>query len=387
MIIDVDSHWEVNSFAAGEHPFGPWLDRLPDGIGRLANGIAGDLLRALPGSERPSPQEMLTGLVARASKQGGPVILHPQHDSTSAERVDWMDRIGIDHCLVNPGGYWQLLEFLGDDRPAGVRRCNDFLTEQLADHADRLHAVAVVDFDDLDAAVRELERARARGARAFFLYTIGGRPPGGRSPGHPDWDRVWAAAVRLGMVAIIHVGNTSSDFTGWADIGWREPGSAGVGGLVRLANTQRTHAAQNLLAALLYGGVFARHPELTVLFEELRVNWLPAVLTTLERQSLPSPALGDWPWEMSGGDMLRRAVRVTPLPGFGDDDALDLAASHPGLTVFSSDYPHFEGNAEPLALYGDGLDALDPVSRELFLGASMFECFARTGDPLPARAA
>ncbi|MCB0996534.1 MAG: amidohydrolase family protein [Acidimicrobiales bacterium] len=383
MIIDVDSHWEVGHFAPGEHPFEPWLDRLPDGIGRLANGIAGDLLNALPESDRPSARELLPGLVRMAEQRGGPVILHPEHDATSGERVAWMDTVGIDHCLVNPGGYWQMLEFIGSDRPAGVRRCNDFLTEQLSDHQDRLHAVAVVDFEDLDAAVVELERARSRGARAFYLYTVDGRPPSGRSPGHPDWDKVWSAAVRLGMVSVIHVGNTRTDFTGWADIGWNQPGSAGVGGLVRLANTQRAHAAQNLLSAMLYGGVFARHPELTVLFEELRVNWIPVFLATLERQSLSSPALGDWPYEVSGGDMLRKAVRVTPLIGFGDDEALDLAAEYPGMAVFSSDYPHHEGNADPINLFGDGLDRLEPEARDLFMGASMVECFARTGDPLP----
>ena len=59
---------------------------------------------------------------------------------------------------------------------------------------------------------------------------------------------MWYAAVRLGMLAVIHVGNTESDFSGWADIGWEPPASAGIGGLVRLANTQRTHAAQNLIA-------------------------------------------------------------------------------------------------------------------------------------------
>jgi hypothetical protein len=81
--------------------------------------------------------------------------------------------------------------------------------------------------------------------------------------------------------------------------------------------------------------------------------------------------------------MLRRSVRITPLPGFGDDDALAVAAQLPGTVVFSSDYPHFEGNAEPLALYGSQLDELDPGVRALFLGDSMEECYARTGDPLP----
>ena len=382
MIIDVDTHWEATSYADEGFPLAPWRDQLPGRLDMLAFGIAGDLLRAIPETDRPSAMELLPNLVRMAEERGGPIILHPLHDSSPAERVAWMDRIGIDHCLVNPGGYWQQLEFLGADRAAGVRRCNEFLGEQLASESDRLHPVAVVDYADLDVAVDELERARARGARAFFLSTDNGRPSGGVSPGHPSWDKVWSAATQLGMLAIIHVGNTASDFTGWADIGWNLPEGAGVAGLTRLANTQRTHAAQNLLSALLYGGVFARHPTLTVMLEEMRVNWVGPFLQMLERQSVSSPALGDWPWETSGGDMLRRNVRVTPLPGFGDVDALDVLAEIPDVVVWSSDYPHQEGNADPINLYGSALDGLDAELRASFMGTNVEECFARLGDPL-----
>ncbi len=382
MIVDVDTHWEATSYASDEFPLAPWRDRLPGSLDMLAFGIAGDLLHALPEADRPSAMELLPNLVRMAEERGGPIILHPLHDSSPAERVAWMDRIGIDHCLVNPGGYWQQLEFLGADRAAGVRRCNDFLGEQLASESGRLHPVAVVDYADIDVAVEELERARARGARAFFLSTELGRPAGGVSPGHPRWDPLWIAATRLAMLAVIHVGNTESDFTGWADIGWNLPDGAGIAGLTRLANTQRTHAAQNLLSALLYGGVFARHPTLTVMLEEMRVNWVPPFLQMLERQSVSSAALGDWPWELSGGDMLRRGVRVTPLPGFGDVDALDVLAELPDVVVWSSDYPHQEGNADPIELYRPALDDLDAELRTWFMGANVEECFARTGDPL-----
>lgn len=382
MIIDVDSHWEATTYAAGEHPLEPWMEQLPTGLSMLAFGIAGDLLRALPESRRPSPTELLPALVAMAKERGGPVILHPLHDSSSSERVAWMDRIGIDHCLVNPGGYWQQLDFIGPDRTQGTYRCNSYLCEQLSDHADRLHAVAVIDFADLDAAVVELERARSLGARAFFLYTVNGRPAGGMSPGHPAWDRVWTAATRLGMAAVIHVGNTAADFAGWADIGWDLDRGAGVAGLVRLANTQRVQAAQNLLSGLLYGGVFARHPEATVLLEEMRIGWVPWFVEMLDRQSRSSAALGEWPWDLSGGDMLRRNVRTTPLPGFGDTDALEVLAQLPEMCVFSSDFPHQEGNADPIELYRPALDDLDGPLRASFMGANMQECYARMGDPL-----
>ena len=182
-VVDVDSHWEISGFAPGDHPLAPWLDRVGlDGVERLAHGIAGDLLKALPADRRPPGRTLLPGLVRQATERGGPIILHPEHDSTSAERVAWMDRVGIDHCLVNPGGYAQPLAFLGPDRAAGAARCNDFLAEQLADRADRLHGVALVDLSDPHGAARELERARARGHRAFHLHTVNGRPPAPTPP-------------------------------------------------------------------------------------------------------------------------------------------------------------------------------------------------------------
>jgi predicted TIM-barrel fold metal-dependent hydrolase len=384
-VVDVDTHWEISRFAAGEHPLAPWLDRgvgFDDGVEQLAHGIAGDLLSALPASRRPSGRTLLPGLVRLAEARGGPVVLHPVHDSTAAERVAWMDRVGIDHCLVNPGAYAQPLEFLGAERAAGAARCNDFLAEQLADHADRLHGVAHVDLADLPGAARELERARHRGHRAFHLYTVKGRPPASTPPGHPDWDVVWSAASALGMPAFIHVGNTAADFAGWADIGWDLPGGPGSTAVTRLANTQRVHVAQNLLTSLLYGGVFHRHPGLSVVVEEMKVAWLPAFIAMCTRQSLPSPGLGEWPFPTSGGDMLRRNVRFTPLPGFGDVDALDVLAQLPEMGLFSSDYPHMEGNADPINLYGRPLRELDPELRERFLGGNACEVFARAGSPL-----
>jgi predicted TIM-barrel fold metal-dependent hydrolase len=293
-----------------------------------------------------------------------------------------MDRVGIDHCLVNPGGYWQLLEFLGPDRAAGAARCNDFLGEQLAAHAERLHGVAVVDFTDLREAATELARARARGHRAFFLYTVNGRPPSSTPPGHPDWDVVWSAAVDLGMIASIHVGNTAADYSGWADIGWDLPGAGGVTALTRLANTQRISVAQNLLVSMLYGGVFARHPKLTVVLEEMKVGWVPSFVDACTRQSLSSPGLGDWPYDVSGGEMLRRNVKFTPLPGFGDVEALHVVAQLPEMALFSSDYPHQEGNADPINIYGQDLLSFDETMRQRFLGGNATEAFARTGDPL-----
>jgi hypothetical protein len=54
------------------------------------------------------------------------------------------------------------------------------------------------------------------------------------------------------------------------------------------------------------------------------------------------------------------------------------------MIVFSSDYPHTEGNADPIGLYGEGLDAFDENTRQAFLGNNLAECFKRMNDPPPA---
>ena len=266
--------------------------------------------------------------------------------------------------------------------PAGAAICNDWLAEQIADGGHRLHGVAVVDFTDLGAAVAELQRARDKGHRAFFLYTVDGRPPRATPPGHPEWDTVWSAATDLGMVAVIHIGNTYADYTGWADIGWDLPGGGGVAALLRLSSTKRHHVAEDLLSSLLFGGAFHRHPDLTVVLEEMGVGWIPAYVDICARQSKSSTIMGDWPFELSGDEFLRRNVRFTPLPGFNEGATLDVVEALPEMAMFSSDYPHQEGNADPINVYGAALQALDPVTRERFMGGNAADAYARMGDPL-----
>ena len=380
MIVDVDTHWEATGYAPGDHPLEPWLDQLPTSIEMLAFGIAGDLLSALPESERPSSEELLGSLVALARERGGPVILHPLHASTAPERVAWMDGVGTDHCLVNPGGYWQQLEFLGADRPKGVRRCNDFLTEQLADESEPAAR----------GRGRRLRRSRRRRRRARAPRGRAARVRSSSTPRRAARPRMSRRAIRRGTGSGTR--QRASAWSRWSTSVTPRPispagpisdGSCptapGSPGLIRLANTQRAHAAQNILSALLYGGVFARHPTLTVLLEEMRVNWIPPFVDTLSRQSLSSPILGDWPYDVAGGDMLRRNVRVTPLPGLGDTDALEFLAVLPEMCVFSSDFPHLEGNAEPIDLYRPALDTLDEELRARFLGDNSADCFAAYG--------
>jgi predicted TIM-barrel fold metal-dependent hydrolase len=81
--------------------------------------------------------------------------------------------------------------------------------------------------------------------------------------------------------------------------------------------------------------------------------------------------------------LVRANVRATPLPGLGDQRVVeDTLQQLPEMLVFSSDYPHGEGNADPIAIYEPALSSLDDTLKASFLGENIANCYARMGDPL-----
>jgi hypothetical protein len=69
--------------------------------------------------------------------------------------------------------------------------------------------VTALDFHDVDAAIAEMTRMRARGSRAFLIGTI---PVPGVPIMHPQFDPIWSAATDLGMIALLHVGYQPAKF-------------------------------------------------------------------------------------------------------------------------------------------------------------------------------
>jgi predicted TIM-barrel fold metal-dependent hydrolase len=382
LVFDVDTHFEV-AFRETDHPLGDMAKQFPSASRFLSEALVRDLYRATPKGSRPSESELLI-FSPKANRSYTSCAVDPSFaespdfpTASADERLAWMDQVGIDAALVNPGVYSRLLDYLEGDQSSMVRTLNDFLGDRLEGHTDRLMPVTILDWTDREAAIAEMTRMRARGSRAFWVRA---EPVGGMSPAHPYWDGLWSAAEDLGMVAILHIGNVPPAFAGWANAGWTDPGGTGVGGFFRYANCVNHQSAELFITGMLYGGAFGRHPNLTVLTEELQIGWLPYLLTRCEGLG----SAGPWPFDLPPGDMLRRHVRASPLIGVGDRGVLeDSFPRLPGMLVFSSDYPHGEGNADPIKLYGPGLDELDETTLSLFLGGNMADCFARMGDPLP----
>jgi predicted TIM-barrel fold metal-dependent hydrolase len=349
-----------------------------------------DLYRNVPAEARPELMSLATPALVEVF---GQLDVNPQSQGLGAAdvpgRLEWCDQVGIDFQFVNGGGFTGFELQIPDlaERRRAIRSANDVLLDDLDSVTDRFASVSICDASDLEFAIPELQRCRGRGSRAFHLRA---EPPGGLSYAHPGFDRLWSAAIDLGMVPYLHIGNTPANIAaGWANMPIDNT-TTGAAGLMRLAQMTRHQSAETMLAAMTLGGVFGRFPKLTVLVAELWAGWLPFLAMRLDqntdanRKAQSDMMLGAWPYDVSAGDFLRRNVRVSPLPGLGPD-GLPTLRQEPGMVVFSSDYPHLEGSPKPIDIYQPDLDDLEADVRESFLYGNILEVFERMGDPLPVR--
>jgi predicted TIM-barrel fold metal-dependent hydrolase len=389
-IIDIDAHFE---------PGGDWLAPYPELAARLpkldpsllaVDAIVGDLLRDVPPAQRPPVAELLPpGLLtlfgneklAEAERRREFEGKAQFQQANAQARVKWLDQQGIalQNVICLSGIAYNLALPELSLRQEVIRTCNRWLADTCDETQGRLLPVTALEYADLDFVVAELEAMRARGSRIFLIpaYPVGGVPPA-----HPSWDRVWSAAVALGMTPMLHTGFERMRFDpGWSNLG-------GDATLLRMVGSAQRHVAPNtLLNALIYSGVFERFPTLTLLLAEVGTGWLPFLFREIDDRITPVAELflGKWKLPLRPSEYLARNVRATPLSAGNDSPLLSILQELPDdMLVFSSDFPHFEGFTDPVGHYAEALKELAPARRERFLGGSIADVYARMGDPLAA---
>ena len=120
---------------------------------------------------------------------------------------------------------------------------------------------------------------------------------------------------------------------------------------------------QLLVGALVYDGVLERHPDLTVVVEEVGIDWLPHLLMAMDLsigrtgrdqhddEVRPSHLVMGQTYRLplAPVDYVRRQIRVTPLPATHPIAGV-IEHVPPEILCFSSDYPHVEGSASAVEL-------------------------------------
>jgi predicted TIM-barrel fold metal-dependent hydrolase len=394
-VIDIDAHFE---------PTEDWLDefptlkaklppRLPTDDPRfpLAGGspsmfayfVSDDLLRGVPRDKRMPIERIVTkGMRDKYDPNRGPEVGYPGSDQHQpmvdlAGRIDWMNEQGIDVQNIISGTGYTLVRaikepILGMETLEAV---NTWLSDRAADTGGRLMISALARYEDLDWAIRELTRMRARGSRTFLF---GSEPTGDIPPNHPSYDRFWHAVTDLGMVPIVHVGLSPAIYhPAWANTD--EPA------LIRVISVlQPFQQALVFLNAMVLGGVFERHPTLTIVFAEHGIDWITPAARRMDALATPglSPLLlGEYKLPLTPLEYVQRNIRVTPLPVAHESPGPTFAAL-PEVPIFSSDYPHFEGNNDPMGHYERTLESLPAAEKSAFLGENLAACFARMNDPI-----
>jgi hypothetical protein len=179
-VIDVDCHFDL-TIQPEDHPLKEWSDRIPDLNEFIGDAMSGDLGRSTPQSDRPDKDSLVHYLPdanrSSAEQAASPGLFAPRFPQASeVERTAWFDEVGIDYALMDPGGWGFLVDYMGEYKAEAVRRSNDYMADRLSDGSGRMIQVSLIDWDDLDDAVLELQRMRARGSRAFWLRS---EPSGG----------------------------------------------------------------------------------------------------------------------------------------------------------------------------------------------------------------
>ena len=363
-VIDTDSHWSEPYDLWTSRAPAKWKDRVPqmeERDGKRRWWFDGNIPIGLPIASSVIGQDG-TKVTGTAFFDMDNDVVHRASFDPDA-RVSMLDSLGIHAQIMYPNvaGFGNQNFLKSSDealRLISVEIYNDALAEFQADTGERVFGMALLPWWNLDAAVKEIERAHANGLRGIVTCANpeeAGLPDMGTS----DWDPIWATCSELNMPVNFHIGSSKGnmDFFGrapWPSFG--EERKLAVGSANLFMGNART------VGNLIYSGNPERIPNQKYVSDESGVGWLPFFLEILDHQMTETAPNELADLSMSPSDYFRRQFfgcfwfeRSTIKP------AVDFLGSQ--CLLFETDFPH------PTCLYPrddvslmtalDGLDESD----------------------------
>ena len=347
-------------------------DRLPP-IDFAAGGRLVEAMERLAG-RRAHPPEVAAAL--EENVMAGAKGYDALGAFNAAERSRALDLLGFQRQLVFPTFSPLSTLHLPDLelRYAACRAHNRAMAAFCGDDK-RLMGVGMVSFADPERAAVEVEAALAAGLAAIWIPP---EPAGGRAPGHPDLEPLWARLAEARVPFLLHVGGTpfQIDAAYW-NTGRPMPEDwLGGGENIRSKDFATLHqAAETFLSVLVLDGVLERFPTLRGGAIELGATWVPGMLRRLdcaaEIWAKSEPELGGFSRRPS--QQVREQLAFTPF-AFEDVGSL-IADSADDLYLFSSDYPHVEGGRNPLGRFERSLATASAATKDRFYSGNFAKIF------------
>jgi len=213
------------------------------------------------------------------------------------QRVNEMTADGVSAEVLYPTHGLRTLSL--DDpelEQACVRVYNDWIADYCSAAPDRLVGLAMLSMYDVEAAVREMQRAQELGLRGSIIWQV---PPPELPFTSDHYERYWAAAEEMGMPVNLHIlsGHGYSKRRSFGDV----PLSARALEQERQSVNEKLIQSMDSLYDLIFGGVLDRFPRLKVVLVENEIGWIPFLLEQW-----------DYYFQRHGPD--REGVRLKRLP-------------------------------------------------------------------------
>ncbi|MGE0881271.1 MAG: amidohydrolase family protein [Acidimicrobiia bacterium] len=373
-VFDADNHYyePVDLFARYIEP--AYRDRTftterrDDGTAVLYQGRVFGFVAGSGNRQRIRPGSL------RAMLRGQQLPDTDEDDSYASDRearLALMDQQGIDATLMFPSTGVTVANVIGDDielRAVHMRAFNRWIADTWGFNAeDRIFSPAVMDLADPDAAIAEIDKVLALGARAIqilpgpALWSTPERP--GRSPADAIYDPFWERVNEAKVLVCLHLGNAgymehysadwgestdpdgvrSNDGSGTTSL--KAPDGKGTGRTAfQWTMMYRDRPVMETIAAMIYHNLFGRFPNVQVASVENGSIWVPYLLRAMDNMK-GMGRNGPWPngyVEGRPSEIFKRHVYVSPHH-YGEDVGALAELLGTDRVMFGSDFPHAEG--------------------------------------------
>ena len=189
---------------------------------------------------------------------------------------------------------------------------------------------------------------------------------------HPDFDPIWQCFVEHKSPFVVHVavnghykavpGSFKNNGKTELELGGDAP--AGELGLMTINSS-----AELFLSAMIFDGVFDRHPKLKGISMEHGAFWLPSWLKALDYTASlfkRKREFNELPSEVA-----KRHLKVSPFAG--EPIGWIIENIGPNMLVYASDYPHPEGTSDPIRKFEATMTECDEKTMDAFYHGNMEE--------------
>lgn len=149
---------------------------------------------------------------------------------------------------------------------------NNWIADFCKPYPERLKGIGMLNVDDVDEACQELERCAKLGLVGAFIpvYPLPDRPYR-----HPIYERLWWTAQDLGIPLLLHIATPRGGIPGCEfTVDINELTAAGL--------VNADYWVRYSLTAMIFAGVFDRHPRLQVGAVEHETAWIPHWLQQMD---------------------------------------------------------------------------------------------------------